>query len=722
MRSAIALFFALLLAASTIGGASAAGPSAAVTFDAQRAHVHAAGASGRLLAAAAAATATGLVKAYLQAHGKSAATVDSLRLAVEFRNLGVTHAFFTQQVGGLRVAGAYVRAAVNARGDLIHVVENIADVGAAVAATRVTPAQALNAALKKVHPGLADRPAVQGRAGNVTTFRSTAAFATGPKAERVLIARVNGALEQGFSVETWTRRGNALHTTLIDRNGAAVAVESRTASDSYKVFTEDPLKTPQTIVAGPGSGNAQSPAGWLGSGAQASIHISGNNVDAYLDRNSDNKADAGGSAVTNGNFVSTGDLTQAPTTTANQAVAVQNLFYLNNVLHDILYTHGFTEAVGNFQITNFTSTGRGGDPVLAEAQDGGGTDNANFSTPPDGRSGRMQMYLWTGAGSTHEVVAGAATYAAAPAEFGTPLTTTGVSGTITLANDGVAPTSDGCEPMARGSLSGAIALVDRGTCTFVVKAQNAQTAGAVGLIVANNAPGEPVVMGGTAGGLKIGAVMISQADGTALKAAVPTAGTIRLKAVQPRQLDGDLDSDIVYHEYGHGLTWRMIGGMSGPLAGAIGEGASDGLAMLINGDDRMGEYSSSNPLGIRRAPYDNYPLTYGDVTGAEVHDDGEIYAAVVWRLMEAYDKSGRVDGSDLFDTWVDGFNYTPVTPAYEDMRDGMLASAAARNATAETCLIWDAFAAQGIGVGADGTATNKGVSITESFTKPASCH
>jgi hypothetical protein len=38
--------------------------------------------------------------------------------------------------------------------------------------------------------------------------------------------------------------------------------------------------------------------------------------------------------------------------------------------------------------------------------------------------------------------------------------------------------------------------------------------------------------------------------------------------------DGDLDADIVFHEYGHGLTWRMIGGMSGPLAGAIGEGAS----------------------------------------------------------------------------------------------------------------------------------------------------
>ena len=73
-----------------------------------------------------------------------------------------------------------------------------------------------------------------------------------------------------------------------------------------------------------------------------------------------------------------------------------------------------------------------------------------------------------------------------------------------------------------------------------------------------------------------------------------------------------LDSDVVFHEYGHGLTWRMIGGMSGPIAGAIGEGASDGVAMLINGDDLIGEYADQLAVGIRRAPYAGYPLTYGD--------------------------------------------------------------------------------------------------------------
>ena len=94
--------------------------------------------------------------------------------------------------------------------------------------------------------------------------------------------------------------------------------------------------------------------------------------------------------------------------------------------------------------------------------------------------------------------------------------------------------------------------------------------------------------------------------------------------------------------------------------------------MLINGDDVVGEYSASSPGGIRRAPYAGYPLTYGDVTGAEVHDDGEIYAAVVWRMIELF--GDRRD--DLFDYVVDGMNFTPSKPAYEDMRDGILASVA----------------------------------------------
>jgi extracellular elastinolytic metalloproteinase len=213
--------------------------------------------------------------------------------------------------------------------------------------------------------------------------------------------------------------------------------------------------------------------------------------------------------------------------------------------------------------------------------------------------------------------------------------------------------------------------------------------------------------------------MVSQADGTTLKALAPgTPATLREKAVQPTPLDGDLDSDIIFHEYGHGLTWRMIGHMNGTLAGAVGEGASDTLAFLINGDDLIAEYAS--PGGIRRAPYSGYSAlrTYADWTADQVHNDGEIYAAAMWRVLELYQADGKT-AEDVMATWVDGMNFTPASPAPEDMRDGMLASATI-HAPDEVCLIWEGFAELGIGLGAHGKQGDS-FKIVESFEVPAEC-
>ena len=80
----------------------------------------------------------------------------------------------------------------------------------------------------------------------------------------------------------------------------------------------------------------------------------------------------------------------------NLDAATTNLFYMNNVMHDVWYRYGFDEASGNFQEENYTGTGGfENDYVRAEAQDGSGLSNANFSTPEDGQNPRMQMYLWT---------------------------------------------------------------------------------------------------------------------------------------------------------------------------------------------------------------------------------------------------------------------------------------------------------------------------------------
>jgi PA domain/LVIVD repeat len=112
-------------------------------------------------------------------------------------------------------------------------------------------------------------------------------------------------------------------------------------------------------------------------------------------------------------------------------------------------------------------------------------------------------------------------YEATGAAWGTPVPQAGLSGNVVAVNDGVAApgggtVTDGCEPFSVPA--GSIALVDRGFCGFVVKAANAQAAGASAILVANNAPGLPITMGGADPAVTITGVMVSQADGARIRA------------------------------------------------------------------------------------------------------------------------------------------------------------------------------------------------------------
>jgi extracellular elastinolytic metalloproteinase len=668
-----------------------------------------------------------IVAQYLRGRGVDLATTASLVSGSSSTNTatGVTTVRLEQRLAGLLLYDTYAKAAISSRGELVSLIENIAAVpGFAPSTPRVSEAQALTAALQRLYPGVNIPVAAARRNGNTVVFNRHPFFHEEPTVTRVAFPTDDGSIAVGLLVETWSEGRNLLHETLVGSDGSVLNVEERTNSDSYKVFLIDPDKGLQQVVKGPGAGNLQSPAGWLGAAAQNSTNIAGNNAHAYLDRNADNAADGGGTAVKKDNFTATADLTASPSTVTNRAVAVQNLFYLNNVLHDELYKHGFTEAAGNFQQNNFGKGGRGQDPVNAEAQDGSGLDNANFATPNDGRSPRMQMFLWTGKGTYHVQVnapAGVAgTYLAQGAEFGGTLNATGLTGPVTLVNDGVGVGSDGCEPTQ--PLGGQIALIDRGTCAFVVKVKNAQNAGAIAAIVVNNQGDAIFTMGGADATITIPSVFIGQSDGTTIKSASGVNATVKLADPAPLQRDGDVDSDIVYHEYGHGLTWRMIGRMSGPMSGAIGEGMSDVLSIIINEDDVVAEYSVNDPRGIRSRPYTNYDLNYrnyGDVMGSEVHFDGEVYAAIGWRLFQRFQQAG-LSKQLLLDYLVDGMNFTPAGPKFEDMRDGILQAVANRN-PGHSCLIWEAFAHYGVGVGAKAQVTGQTVSVVPSFAQPASC-
>ena len=94
----------------------------------------------------------------------------------------------------------------------------------------------------------------------------------------------------------------------------------------------------------------------------------------------------------------TWDSTNPATKTTNRNQATTQLFYLTNRFHDHLKAApiGFTHAARNFEFTDADGggPGLGDDPVLAEADDFAGTNNASMSMPTDGSSPRLQMYFW----------------------------------------------------------------------------------------------------------------------------------------------------------------------------------------------------------------------------------------------------------------------------------------------------------------------------------------
>ncbi|MPZ89630.1 MAG: hypothetical protein GEU81_16530, partial [Nitriliruptorales bacterium] len=414
-------------------------------------------------------------------------------------------------------------------------------------------------------------------------------------------------------------------------SGTGTATSTTTAAQadgaSYRVYGL-PLETPndgeRSLVTDPADPLA-SPFGWHdtdGVEGPESTRTQGNNVHAYTDHNNSNTPDPvsdpdGGPELV---FDFPLDLTEHPHEYSDAAVT--NLFYLNNIIHDVFYRYGFDEASGNFQVNNYGRGGLGGDDVRAEAQDGGGMNNANFAAPSDGNRPRMQMFLWGSALPNAVTVdppsPAAGSYQASGAAFGPELDETGLSGDIALVDDGAGSTSDACEPLVDFP-SGAIALLDRGVCPFTEKVSNAQDAGAVAVIVANDVPGAPITIGGADPTITIPSAMVTLADGDTIKDGLPATGLVHRDPVTSQIRDGDLDAGIIIHEYGHGISNRLTGGpnTAGCLSNQeqMGEGWSDWLAVALlalpseSGEQPrgIGTYALFQPdrtlQGIRPTPY-----------------------------------------------------------------------------------------------------------------------
>jgi len=125
---------------------------------------------------------------------------------------------------------------------------------------------------------------------------------------------------------------------------------------------------------------------------------------------------------------------------------------------------------------------------------------------------------------------GSDTYGVAAGEFKTvtdDLTADLAAVTVTSGTPSVTTLSTACSPLA-ASLTGKIALISRGTCSFSTKIRNAQNAGAAAVIVVNNVAGDPVSMGqdGTPNQPTVPAYMAGLGDRAALMAADGLQATI----------------------------------------------------------------------------------------------------------------------------------------------------------------------------------------------------
>jgi Zn-dependent metalloprotease len=156
------------VAAVLAGTATFAAPSA-VGLDRGQARIARAEA-GMPLTAASKAAPQSIVKGYLQASGRGADVLASLRVTSSALSpRGVTHVRMEQQIDGLTVHGAYARAAVNAKGELVHVIDRLSAVSL-VQPSRIDAAQAAAAAVTKLYPSEAGTLRAAAVKGNTSEF------------------------------------------------------------------------------------------------------------------------------------------------------------------------------------------------------------------------------------------------------------------------------------------------------------------------------------------------------------------------------------------------------------------------------------------------------------------------------------------------------------------------------------------------------------------------
>lgn len=598
------------------------------------------------------AVALGYVQRNAAAFGLTAAEVSGLALARDYVSIdGTHHLFFRQQVNGLPVFGNGVKANVTKDGSLINVLGSpVAATSAGSATPGISAGGAVAAAREDAAESMVPYRSVKGG-----TATSPTTFSNGDRSSLVYFQGVAGLR---LAWQTYVSGSAGAFLYVIDGSTGAVLYRRSLVNYADALVYEN---YPGAPAGGTQVHKSISLPGWLTSATT----LSGNNTHVYSDLDDSNDPtnssgdpeeippSGGGNwlyPVTPFTFPGALNATYGCNTQlctwdprigadfslpgafsyeTNRLQDGAQLFYLINTFHDHLAVApiGFTPAAGNFE---------GADPVLGEAIDGANTygfgfpdpnhtDNANFATPPDGFSPRMQMFLW------HD------------------------------------PTTD-----------------------FF--------------------------------------------NGPAADPFLPSSGSN--------------EADIVYHEYTHGLSNRLVVDASGNStlgnvqAGSMGEAWSDWYAFdflvkqgLVtdtpaSGELRVGTYVGRGQDLIRTEPLDcavgsSGPCggtpgadpggyTYGDfgkiIGRPEVHADGEIWGQTLWDLRTAL-------GSDLAESLVTrAMELSPANPSFLDMRNSILQADLVAGA-GKSDTIWAVFANRGMGFYAAATNGDDAAPV-EDFSLP----
>jgi extracellular elastinolytic metalloproteinase len=552
--------------------------------------------------------------------------------------------------------------------------------------------------------------------------------------------------------------------------------------NSYAVYPapfESPNETNITVVTNPADAT-YSPFGWHDINGVAGNEYTitrGNNVFVAEDKNGDDNPGVSPNCGTNIECVFPIDLTQSPDVYQNAAMT--NYFYWNNWIHDVLAYHGFTESAGNFQTRNYTGAAGANDQVNADWADGLNAavptlDNANFATYPDGQASRMQMFRFSASQPNFFTVMSPASiagvYFSTYANWNTSqLPNPAVQAQVVLVQDNSTTPTLLCGTLtsaSAASINGKIAMIDRGTCEFGAKALKAQTAGAIAVIICNNIDNAgPVQMGAGAqgGSVTIPVAMLSKEDCNIVKAQLSNNTVVKLQ-YDPNspQIDGALDNGVVAHEYGHGVSNRLVGGRTNTSClinqYQPGEGWSDYLAMWFtmkdndSGTDKrgMGNYAFSEPVSstIRHKMYttdmdvnnltlDNLMDAFDNPASANptFKTGGQYYIGTLWCTM-LWDMTWNLIDQHGFNTnqkgntggnikamklILEGMKLQPCNASFVDMRDAILAADQALYGGENECMIWAAFARRGLGNFSETPDPNDAVNFLTDFELPTQC-